>query len=221
MNTQLIKKVLIAFEQSQTSIKYNAVYTWEDGPNRIKQITLSFGITEYGNLKKFIEQYIQQNGKYAKDFIAYVPHIGKRPLVEDNNFINLLKESAQDPVMQQTQEKAFDNMYIIPALNWCSKNNLILPLSNLVVADSFLHSGSILSKIRNTFAAKLPSNGGEEKEWITQYCKARKHWLANHSNSKLNKTVYRPNFLLSLIDKNDWNLNELIYTVNGVKVVAK
>jgi chitosanase len=219
--SSLIKKVLLAFEQSRTSIRYEAVYLWDDGPKNIKQITLSFGITEHGNLKKFIDQYIQQNGRYAKDFAKYTSLIGKQSLVSDNNFINLLKESAQDPTMQQCQEKAFDSMYITPALNWCSKNNLILPLSKLVIADSFLHSGSILTQIRNAFKAKIPSNGGDEKEWITQYCQARRQWLSTHSRKDLHKTVYRPNFLLSLIVKNDWHLNESIYVANGVKIVAK
>jgi len=48
----LIKKVLVSFEQSSTSIKYDKLYFWNDGPNKIKQITVSFGITEWGNLKK-------------------------------------------------------------------------------------------------------------------------------------------------------------------------
>ena len=217
---QFIKKVLLAFEQSSTSIKYDKIYLFEDGPGDIKQITLSFGITEYGNLKKFIKEYCDKNGKYAKDLNNYISLIGVKPLVKDTNFINLLKESAEDPVMQQCQESAYDSMYINPALEWCSKNNLTLPLSKLVIADSFLQSGSILSKIRNTFSATTPNNGGNEKEWVEQYCKARKHWLANHSRTILHKTVYRVNFMLSIIKENDWELNQPAYVANGVKVVA-
>ena len=54
----LIKKILLAFEQSSTNIKYDKIYTFEDGPNDIKQITVSFGVTEYGNLKKMIKDYL-------------------------------------------------------------------------------------------------------------------------------------------------------------------
>ena len=53
----LIKKILLAFEQSSSTIKYDKVYVYEDGPNDIKQITVSFGVTEYGNLKKLIKSY--------------------------------------------------------------------------------------------------------------------------------------------------------------------
>lgn len=217
---QFIKQVLLAFEQSRTSIKYDAIYTWDDGPGNKKQITLSFGITEYGNLKSFIEQYCQQNGKYSKDFKPYLPLIGQQPLVANNNFINLLKEAAQDTVMQQCQEKAFNSMYITPALEWCSKSNIVLPLSKTVIADSFLQSGSILSLLRNRFSEKIPAKGGDEKEWIKSYCLTRKDWLSKHSRKVLNKTVYRMDFFLSLIQKNDWSLDQQIYNANGVKVVA-
>ena len=217
----LIKKILLAFEQSTTDIKYNAIYTYEDGPNNAKQITLSFGITEYGNLKKFLQEYCNKNGKYSKDFDSYLPLIGAKSLVKDTTFISLLKESASDPVMQACQEQAFDGMYITPAINWCNRNNLTLPLSKLVIADSFLQSGSILNVIRNSFSEKIPTNGGDEKQWIEAYCKARKHWLANHSRKILNKTVYRMNTMLDIIEQGDWNLSQSFYIANGVKIVAK
>lgn len=215
-----IKKVLLAFEQSTTSIKYNAVYTYEDGPKDIKQITLSFGITEFGNLKKFIQEYCDKDGRYTKDFKPYLPLIGVKPLVNDKLFINLLKESATDPAMQACQEQAYDSMYITPALTWCSKNNLTLPLSKLVIADSYLQSGSILNIIRNSFTEKIPSNGGDEKSWVTAYCKARKHWLSTHSRTILHKTTYRMNMMLSIIEKDDWHLSQPFYIANGVKIVA-
>ena len=219
--TSFIKKVLLSFEQSRTTIKYDSIYKYEDGPNNIKQVTLSFGITEYGNLKTFIKDYCSKDGKYTKEFNSYLPLIGTKPLVQDSNFINLLKESASDPVMQQCQEQAFDSMYITPALSWCSKNNILLPLSQAVIADSFLQSGSILGRIRNTFSETLPVNGGDEKTWITCYCKARKFWLENHSRKILHNTVYRMNFFLDLIKDDDWNLTKDFYTANGVKIVAK
>lgn len=218
---QLIKKILLAFEQSTTSIKYNAIYTYDDGPNDTKQITLSFGITEYGNLKKFLETYLSKNGQYSKDFLPYISQIGKKSLANNVHFINLLKESAKDPVMQQCQEEAYDSMYLIPALSWCEKLNFRLPLSELVIADSFLQSGSILNSLRNSFSTKPPNCvDGNEKEWILNYCKARKVWLQNHSRSILHKTVYRMNFMLSLIEENDWLLSKSLYTANGVKIVA-
>ena len=116
--------------------------------------------------------------------------------------------------MQFTQEQAFDNKYISPAYQWCEKNKFVLPLSKLVIADSYLHSGSILTSIRNMFPATIDN----EKLWIEQYCKARKSWLANHSRKVLHNTVYRMNFMLNLIEKGDWELNKFPYNANGVRI---
>jgi chitosanase len=214
----LIKKILLAFEQSSTSIKYDKVYVFEDGPNNKKQITVSFGVTEYGNLKKMIKSYCFKNGKYSEQFAPYIPSIGIKPLVKDSVFIDLLKESASDPLMQQTQEEAYDEMYINPAYAFCAKNNFTEELSKLVVCDSYLQSGSILSLLRNMFSERPPINGGDEKIWIESYCKARRNWLANHSRTILNKTVYRVDFMLDRIKKGDWSLSQSPFVANGVKI---
>jgi len=217
----LIKKILLAFEQSSTFIKYNEVYKYDDGPGDIKQITVSFGITEYGNLKNLIKTYCYKGGKYGESFNEYIPSIGVKPLAQDTDFINLLKEAGSDPIMQLCQEQAYDSMYITPSLDWCEKNKLTSPLAKLIIADSFLQSGSILSTIRNMFTETLPANGGDEKKWVESYCSARKKWLANHSRKVLHATVYRMDLMLELIKKEDWNLSQNIYIANDVKIVAK
>jgi chitosanase len=214
----LIKKILLAFEQSSTEIKYDKIYLYDDGPDDKKQITLSFGITEYGNLKDFIKSYIFAGGVHNKFFTGYVDKIGKVSLVKDNAFIDKLKEAASDPIMKECQEKAYDRMYIEPAYAFCEKNGLVTNLSKLVVADSYLHSGSILKVLRNKFSESVPSNGGDEYKWTESYCKARKEWLENHSRTILHKTVYRMNFMLDRIKKGDWELTQSPFNANGVKV---
>jgi chitosanase len=213
-----IKKILLAFEQSSTSIKYDKVYKYDDGPKNIKQITLSFGITEFGNLHNFIKSYIFAGGAHAKFFTPYVDKIGRVSLVNDDAFVSKLKEAASDPIMQQCQEKAYDDMYISPAYAWAEKNGFSENLSKLVICDSFLHSGSILSLLRNRFAEKIPKDGGDEKNWIKEYCKARRNWLQFHSLKVLNNTVYRMDFMNTRISMNDWDLNEFPMNANGVKI---
>lgn len=215
----LIKKILLAFEQSSPTIKYDKVYVYEDGPNDIKQITVSFGVTEYGNLKKLIKSYCFKNGKYSEEFTPYIPSIGVKSLVKNTEFITLLKESASDPVMQETQEEAYEEMYINPAYAFCVKNNFKEELSKLVICDSYLQSGSVLSLLRNMFSERPPINGGDEKIWIESYCKARRNWLANHSRTILNKTVYRVDFMLDRIKKGDWSLSQSPFVANGVKIL--
>lgn len=214
----LIKKVLLAFEQSSTSIKYDKIYLWDDGPNNIKQITVSFGITEWGNLKKLIDSYINLNGKLSDKFRPYFSKIKGESLVGDSNFINLLKESGSDKVMQMCQERLFDELYIDPAYNFCSTNKLETPLSKLVICDSYLHSGSILPFLRNKFKENIPASGGNEKTWTKSYCETRKNWLENHTRLILRKTVYRMQFMLDRIQDDDWNLENKTYSANGVLV---
>jgi chitosanase len=217
----LIKQILLAFEQGSSHIQYEKLYVFKDGPNKIKQITLSFGITEYGNLKTLVEAYCKTNTEKSLKLKKYIDVIGKTPLADNQEFKESLKQAGSDKVMQLCQDAAFDTMYITPAYNWCSDNGLVEPLSHLVICDSYLHSGSILRLLRNKFSEKLPKFGGNEKNWITQYCTARRDWLENHTNKILNPTAKRMDFALSLINNNDWNLQETQYVVEGVKIANK
>lgn len=214
----LIKKVLLAFEQSTTTIQYSKVYLWNDGPDKRKQVTLSFGTTEYGNLKELVRTYCLKGGTLSKELSSYISDIGVKPLADNTKFIKLLQDAGADPIMQAVQEQAYDDMYIQPAMRWCDKSKLVLPLSRLVVADSYLHSGSILMSLRNRFPEKLPSLGGNEKKWVESYCIVRRDWLATHTRKILNKTVYRMDFMQDLIEKGDWNLDQGKYVANGVSI---
>ena len=207
---------MLAFEQSTTTIAYDKVYVMNDGPDDCKQITLSFGLTEYGNLKTLVKSYIFKNGKYGADLTPYVSKIGTEPLANNSSFIDLLKKAGSDPLMKECQEEAYGDMYITPAMKWCEKSKLTLPLSKLVIADSFLQSGSILMSLRNKFSETLPSVGGDEKKWINAYCIVRRDWLANHSRKILNNTTYRMNFMQHCIEDNDWDLSADRYVANDV-----
>jgi chitosanase len=121
-------------------------------------------------------------------------------------------------MMMQAQEEMFDKLYLGPAFTWASKYGFALPLSYLVIADSFLHSGSMLDFLMNRFPEKKPSAGGDSKKWIAAYTNARKDWLANHSNRILRNTVYRCNCFLAQIDKNNWNLEETPVVMHGTPV---
>jgi chitosanase len=215
----LIKKFLLAMEQSATRIKYDSFYYFNDGPNDIKQITVSFGITEFGNLKKLVEKYLKMGGP-VKGLESYLPKIGKEQLVTDYKFIELLKTACKDNVMIMCQEEAFNDYYINPAFEWCEKNKLVLPLSKFVICDSYLQSGSILPFLRNKFPETVPVNGGNEKIWVESYIDVRHEWLKTHSRKILNKTIYRTAFSKELIKKNDWKLDSKSYVLNGVFVEA-
>jgi hypothetical protein len=54
----------------------------------------------------------------------------------------------------------------------------MLPLSMLVVYDSFIHSGSVPMFLRKRFIERPPANGGDEKKWIGSYVEVR-HQMYN------------------------------------------
>lgn len=213
-----IKKVINVFEMGTTDIQYPKIYIYKDGPGKIRQITLSFGITEYGNLAKLVSLYVEKGGKYADELKPYIPKIGKKPLVNDERFKQLLiAASKEDELMRDAQNEIYDSVYWDKAYRWFKANGFTHPLSMAVIMDSMIHSGSILPFLRNRFKENTPAKGGDEKKWIQEYVKVRRAWLANHSNPILRNTVYRADFFKAQFAKNNWDF-DCPLTAHGKKV---
>jgi chitosanase len=219
-----IIQVINVFETGTITGNYSKISIFSDGPvingNRIKQITYGRSqTTEYGVLKILIEQYITNKGQFADQFKPFVDKIGKQPsLCTDSSFKSLLKNAGQnDSIMKSTQDNFFDQLYYQPAFNWFTSMKFTLPLSLLVIYDSFIHSGSILPFLRQRFPESVPANGGDEKKWINQYIAARHDWLEHHPNKILRNTVYRPICFEKAIAQNNWDLSSAI-DANGTIV---
>jgi chitosanase len=197
---------------------YDQITILPDGPNNIECVTLSVGFTEFGgNLKKVVQRYVDKKGKYANRFVPYLNRIGKMPsLSKDKNFIDaLVISSKNDKLMRNAQDEIFEEVYFQPALKWAATEGIETPLGILVVYDSFLHSGSIFTFLRNRFTEKTPANGGSEKRWISQYVDARQNWLSNHSNKPVRNSAYRTRTYQQLIKKENWDLVGPVTTLNG------
>jgi chitosanase len=213
-----IQKIVNVFESGTPNGDYGCISLYEDGPNGIKQVTYGKSqTTEWGNLSQLVKLYINNNGKFSDQLIKYSDTIGRTSLVNDKNFISILKEASKDPIMRESQDSFFDTHYWEPAKKWFDKNGFKSNLAMLVIYDSFIHSGSILKFLRERFAEKVPVNGGDEKAWIEQYCQTRLSWLNNHSNPILRKTNYRVVDFIRAIEKNDWDLSQE-FLANGTKI---
>jgi len=219
-----ITQVINVFETGTINGKYDTISIYADGPiingSRIKQITYGRSqTTEYGVLKILVQQYIANNGIYANDMTPYLAKIGKQPsLSTDAIFKNALKNAGKlDPIMRNTQDSFFDQLYYQPAFGWFSSMMFTQPLSLLVIYDSYIHSGSILPLLRNKFAESVPKNGGDEKTWIKQYVAVRDEWLRFHTNKVLRNTVYRTECFQDAINKNNWDLSKII-DANGTAI---
>jgi chitosanase len=225
-----IVQVINVFETGTLDGQYDTISIYADGKNNSRQITFGRSqTTEQGNLKALLEQYIQNFGLYADSFKPYMSKVGVTPLVDDKAFIDLLKKAAQeDAIMRETQDVFFDNHYYKPALKFCFDNKFALPLSMLVIYDSYIHSGGILQFLRNRFPESPPVRGGNEQSWVKAYVRTRHNWLSTHSNKILQKTIYRTECFQLQMALGNWHLSEpinahgtLTRSVDGVEVIEK
>ncbi|EJL75840.1 chitosanase [Chryseobacterium populi] len=214
-----ILQVINVFETGSKEGRYDTLVIYADGKNGTRQITYGRSqTTEQGNLKALIEMYITKKGLFAEQFKKFVSLIGKQTLVDNAEFKNLLRKSArEDLMMRACQDEFFDILYYQPAYHFFQKNQFTKALSMLVIYDSFIHSGSVPSFLRERFPENIPLNGGNEEKWVTQYVNTRHNWLANHSRQILRKTIYRTQCFKDQITNKNWDLAKEI-TANGVKI---
>ena len=214
-----IEQVLNIFETGSPEGKYHAVAVNPDGARGSRQI--SYGrsqTTEQGNLNILLERYVALNGIFAPEFIPYLPKIKAEPLANDLAFKSLLKQSAlKDPLMRQAQDEFFEQLYYQPAFHFFKGNQFKLPLSLLVIYDSFIHSGRVPPHLRNRFPERTPLNGGAEQAWVKAYVNTRHDWLATNTKPILRNTVYRTYFFKEQIQEGNWKLRRPI-EVRGVKL---
>jgi chitosanase len=211
-----IQSILNVFETGSLKGDYSKVSIFSDGPKDIRQITYGKSqTTEWGNLRKLILKYVEKNGQYSTFFRPYLSKIGTTSLVNDVAFINKLKSAGSDSIMKEAQDEFFDEQYWNPAIDFFKKNGFTLPLSALVIYDSYIHSGSVPIFLRKRFSELPPVSGGDEKKWVEQYLVTRQDWLSKHSRPILRSTTYRTKNMLVAVREKNWNLDKPFYA-NGV-----
>lgn len=217
---KIIVGVVNVFETGTPEGKYDALVVYADGQDGSRQITFGRSqTTEQGNLKELVIQYIQNGGVFGNQFSPYLNKIGQAPLADDIAFRNLLVQAArEDEIMRRTQDNFFDSAYYDPANRFFEENQFTLPLSMLVIYDSYIHSGSIPSFLRKLFGEYPPAKGGDEKKWVASYVDVRHQWLKYHENSLLRRTIYRTQCFKEQIAQNNWSLAKLPIMANGVSV---
>jgi chitosanase len=224
---ETILRILEAIETGRPGGDYGLVSLLHDGEGDRLQITLGIQFDEAsGDLKKVLRLYQSRSGDAAPKLAPYIPRINTFATTSatvlglDQGFHGLLRSLGSDPVMQNAQDDIFEQETWLPAKEWADQNGFTLPLSLLVIADSFLQSGSMLSFLRRRFVERVPARGGLEKSWIRAYVTVRHSWLKGSANAALRNSSYRTLLYLSLLELQDWALAEPQYVVNGVEVKA-
>jgi chitosanase len=206
-----IISVLSIFETGDRDGNYDDVTVLKDGTNdageRFLQVTYGrHQTTEQSHLQELLNRYINNKGQFAGDLRPFIPKIGDGALAQNDVFLNLLRKAGKDPIMHDTQDEFFDEVYYTPAFEFFEMNGFKLPLSMLVIYDSYIHSGSIKDYLRKRFNEVPPRKGGLEKAWIKAYVRVRHEWLSTHSNEILQRTNYRTKAFLREIERNNWDL---------------
>ena len=218
----MIDRVTNAFETGSTDGDYGAISIYHDGPTDIRQITYGRSqTTEYGNLWKLVRMCASAGGTYSSELAPYADRVGNTPLTDDAEFKALFRQAGrEDPVMQQTQDKFFDETYFTPAMTWADEHRLEAVLSVLVIYDSFIHSGSIPRVIRSRFP-EMPPDEGDEQAWTTACVRERHQWLRESSRPAVRASCYRTADLMREITRGNWDLSQLPIDANGTMVSPK
>ena len=161
-----------------------------------------------GNLSDLLQQYHDNAGaRFAHALAPFLPRFraGDLTLDMDRHLHNILRATADDPVMRDTQDVFFDARYWVPAARAADREGVTTPLGVAVVYDSKVHGSWELIRDRTTAAVGTVSSAGE-RPWITRYVAERRAWLAGHPRKDLRPTVYRMDAMTRLIELDAWSL---------------
>ncbi|BBJ23707.1 chitosanase [Candidatus Nitrotoga sp. AM1P] len=172
-----------------------------------------------GNLNELMQRYCANSGaRFGTRLASYLPRFVARDLKLDKELKlhNLLRASADDNVMRDTQDTFFDETYWQPAAQTAERLKIKSPLGVAVVYDSFVHGSWKLMRTRTTQQVGDISSVNEQK-WIAAYIAIRRAWLAENTRADLRATVYRMDTFQRLIDQGYWGL-ELPLVVRGHEI---
>src|SRR5688572_19039249 len=104
---RLIERIINVFETGTPAGDYSNISIYHDGPHNIRQITYGRSqTTEYGNLRRLVQDYVAAGGLFSQQLEPYAELVGSTPLTDDAEFKNLLRSAGrQDPVMRTAQDR--------------------------------------------------------------------------------------------------------------------
>jgi chitosanase len=172
-----------------------------------------------GNMLDLMQRYCGNPGsRFGLRLYTYLNRFEQKDFSLDNDLKlhNLLRATADDPVMREIQDVFFDQVYWQPAERAANQMGIATPLGLVVAYDSTVHGSWKAIKDRtNQQGGTIDVLG--EKAWLSAYVQTRHDWLTTHPRTDLRPTVYRTDALQRLIDQNFWGL-ELPLVVRGAEI---
>lgn len=133
-----------------------------------------------GNLYKLLKRYCDNGGaRFGGRLEPFLPPCKRKDtrLDDDLTLHNVLRASADDVVMRDTQDQFFDQEYWQPAAAAADRLGLVSPLSVTVVYDSFVHGSWPKMRDRTTNRVGTVAEVGEQR-WVQTYVTTRRGWPA-------------------------------------------
>lgn len=160
-----------------------------------------------GHLHLLVERYCACVGaRFGARLRAWLPALSSRSASaeRDTKLHNLLRASADDPVMRDLQDSLFEELYWDPALRAASRLDIRSPLGVAVVHDSWIEGAWTQLRDRALAGGSVQQLG--EHEWVRRYVRLRREWLATHPNALQRASVARMDAFLRLIEDEAWAL---------------
>lgn len=172
-----------------------------------------------GGLSELLQRYCSNAGaRFAGRLQPYLALVAARDVSLDNDIRlhNILRATADDPVMRDTQDLFFDQKYWQPAVRAATSLGITTALGVAIVYDGYVHGS--WAKMRDRAQQEAGSfTALGEHDWLRAYVKVRHAWLAGSNRRDLRATVYRMDAFQRLIDQGYWGL-ELPLVVRGTEI---
>lgn len=215
---QTAQSILNIFETGEVRGDYGNVTVIEGDTGH-----LTFGRSQTtlgaGGLFELLQGYCSNTGaRFAGRLQPYLARVEAKDLSLDNDLKlhNILRATADDPVMRDIQDLFFDQHYWQPAMRAATAFGITTALGAALVYDGYVHgSWAKLRDRTDQEAGNLAVLG--EHDWLRAYVKIRRAWLAGSSRKDLRATVYRMDAFQRLIDQDYWGL-ELPLVVRGREI---
>jgi chitosanase len=212
------QSILNIFETSEVCGDYGNVTVLDGDTGH-----LTFGRSQTtlgaGGLFELFQRYCNNSGaRFASRLLPYLARMKAKDLSLDDDLKlhNILRATADDPVMRDTQDLFFEQKYWQPAMRAASAFGITTALGAAIVYDGYVQGS--WGKMRDrTNQEKGGFNDLGEHDWVRAYVKVRRAWLAGNKNRALRPTVYRMDAFQRLIDHDCWGL-ELPLVVRGTEI---
>ena len=207
LQKQTAQAIVNLFETSSARGDYGAVTVIPGDTGH-----LSFGRSQTtlgsGNLHALLQRYCSNAGaRFGSRLAPWLERVEQRDTTLDHELRlhNLLRATADDPVMRETQDQFFDAGYWQPAARIAAAMGIATPLGLAVVYDSLIQgSWKTVRDLTIDHAGHLAELG--ERAWIDAYIATRHAWLAGQRRSDLRATAYRMEAFQRLAEQGYWGL---------------